>query len=283
MNLPILMTVLARLRTVPGWMLLSLAMNGLLFLAVLFGMRDNQPAPAQNGSVLPRASASIPSEEPASKFVPQLGDRQYLTYQQWVTLLRQEVKAAQGTTRLTVLLGDSISLWFPYELLPGRRHWLNQAISGEQSEALLKRLNALDETEVESFFLMIGVNDLIAGKSEKQVITNIEAAVTYLKEKHPNADIVVQSILPHSAERATWEGRDRLLLLPNSRIQSVNTALAQIAERHNAYYLNLYPLVANGEGALRPDLTTDGLHLNDNGYLVWRTAISMFMNTELTP
>lgn len=262
-------------------MLLSLAMNGLLFMAVIFSLRTQPPDAAQGSSVFPQASASVAEDETATAFVPQMGNRQYLHYQQWVELLRQEAQANRDAHHLTVLLGDSISLWFPQELLPGNRTWINQAISGEQSDMLLQRLDALDNTQVESIFLMIGINDLIAGKPESQVAENIEAAVRYLKRQHPKADIVVQSILPHGAEAATWEGRDRLLLLPNDRIQAVNAALAAIAREQDVQYLNLYPLFADGNGNLRTDFTTDGLHLNERGYLVWRTAIALSMNNEL--
>ncbi len=278
------MKTLERFRTVPNWMMLSLAMNVLLFMAVIIGLRDRQPATATppNASVLPQASASVADNPVAvDNFSPQLGDRQYLQYQQWVELLRQEAKAHESVPRLTVLLGDSISLWFPQDLLPGQRTWLNQAISGESSDMMLKRLNALDEADVESIFLMIGINDLIAGEPESQVTDHIRQAVQYLRRKHPEADIVVQSILPHGAANATWEGRERLLLLPNDRIQAVNSVLADIAREQDVDYLDLYPLFANGEGALRPDLTTDGLHLNDRGYLVWRTAIALLLSTEL--
>lgn len=275
------MTVLEQLRRVPNWMLLSLAMNGLLFMAVIFSLRSHQLQTAQSGSVLPLANASVAEGETSKSFVPQMGNRQYLHYQQWVELLRQEARANQNAPNLTVLLGDSISLWFPHDLLPGRRTWINQAISGENADMLIKRLDALDGAQVESIFLMIGINDLIAGKPESQVADNIQSAVRYLKRQHPEADVVVQSILPHGAGRATWEGRDRLLLLPNNRIQAVNSALANIAQEQDVYYLDLYPLFADEDGALRPDLTTDGLHLNDSGYLVWRTAIALFINNEL--
>lgn len=275
------MTVLERLRTVPGWMLMSLAMNGLLSLAVVFSLLNRSPNPAQRGSVLPQASAS-PAYPPALPVgLLQVGDRQYLNYQQWVSLLREEATAAKNAPRLTVLLGDSISLWFPYHLLPGRRTWINQAISGEQAEILPQRLQALDGARVESFFIMIGINDLIAGKSEDRVAASVVRTLAYLRANHPEADIVVQSILPHGAEQATWEGRDRLLLLPNDRIQAVNQAVAAAATTYGAQYLDLQPLFATGEGNLRPDLTTDGLHLNERGYLVWRTAIALWLNTKL--
>lgn len=275
------MKVLERLRTLPNWMLLSLSMNVLLFMAVVFTWRYHHTPSVKGTSVLPQANASVAFEGSTTGFVPQLGDRRYLNYQQWVDLLRQEATVYQDAPRLTVLLGDSISLWFPQSLLPGRRTWINQGISGENSEMLLRRLDILDDVRVETIFLMVGINDLIAGKPEGEVTSNIRKIVTYLKQAHPEAEIVVQSILPHGDEQATWEGRDRLLALPNDRIQAVNVALNSIAQEQEVHYLDLYTLFADGDGALRPDLTTDGLHLNERGYLVWRTAIALLLTSEL--
>lgn len=280
------MKVLERLEKVPYWVLLSLAMNCLLLLVVVLSWGRDRPqaethtTPA-TASVLPQANASVSNNDEGERLVTAVGDRELLNYQQWVDLLRQEARAHADAPRLTVLMGDSISLWFPQALLPGRRTWLNQGISGENSDRMLRRLDALDGTQLDSIFVMVGINDLIAQTPEKEIAQNLEKSVQYLKQQHPEADIIVHSILPHGAERATWEGRDRLLQLPNDRIQAVNTAIANMAEAEGVYYLDLYPLFADGEGALRPDLTTDGLHLNDQGYLVWRTAIALLLNEEL--
>lgn len=278
------MKVLERLEKVPYWVLLSLAMNCLLVMAVMVSWGRARPERAASStatSVLPQANASVSTDEAPDGLVTTVGDREFLSYQQWVELLRQEAKAHAEAPRLTVLMGDSISLWFPQALLPGRRTWLNQGISGENSDMLRRRLDALDDTQLDSIFIMVGINDLIAQKPEKEVAQNLAKSVQYLKQQHPEANIIVQSILPHGAERATWAGRDRLLQLPNNRIQAVNTAIAQMAAAEGVYYLDLHPLFADGEGALRPDLTTDGLHLNDRGYLVWRTAIALLLNDEL--
>lgn len=279
------MKVLERLEKLPYWVLLSLAMNCLLVMAVVLSWgRDRSsadtPSPTPT-SVLPQANASVSTDEAEAGLVTAVGDHEFLNYQQWVELLRQEARAHADAPRLTVLMGDSISLWFPQELLPGRRTWLNQGISGENSDMMRRRLDALDGTQLDSIFVMVGINDLIAQKPEKEVAQNLAKSVQYLQQQHPEANIIVQSILPHGAERATWEGRDRLLQLPNDRIQAVNTAIANVAQGENVYYLDLYPLFADGEGMLRPDLTTDGLHLNDQGYLVWRTAIALLLSEEL--
>ncbi|MEB3293412.1 MAG: hypothetical protein VKJ24_09640, partial [Synechococcales bacterium] len=59
--------------------------------------------------------------------------------------------------------------------------------------------------------------------------------------------------------------------------------LATIAQEEQVFFLNLYPLFANEEGFLRSELSTDGLHLNPEGYRVWRTALQVFGQTSLKP
>ena len=105
----------------------------------------------------------------------------------------------------------------------------------------------------------------------------------YLHQTHPQARIVVQSILPHGGEAATWEGRDRLRAIPPELIQEVNGQLKLVAAETGADYLDLYPLFVNGDGYLRADLTSDGLHLNQDGYMVWRTALALVNEGGLRP
>ncbi|NEQ69725.1 MAG: lysophospholipase, partial [Symploca sp. SIO2D2] len=99
--------------------------------------------------------------------------------------------------------------------------------------------------------------------------------IRHLHQVHPEAQIVVQSILPHGAEKATWEGRDRLLSIPNKDIQEINQALKEIAQDEGAIYLELYPLFADTDGNLKMELSTDGLHLNQQGYQVWSYALQV--------
>ncbi|MBU6229021.1 MAG: lysophospholipase [Cyanobacteria bacterium REEB459] len=251
-------------------------MNGLLGLMVLVTPRPIAPPPSPMLFPANAFAASPRVVTGEAMFTPRSAEhRSTLTYSQWVALLRAEARAAETLPRQTILLGDSLTLWFPAQLLPGHRSWLNQGISGENSSGLLNRLNLLDHNSPDTIFMMIGINDLIWGGSDAALVDNIKAAVQYLKTSHPQSHIVVQSILPHGGQAATWEGRDRLLRVTPQRIVAINNQIKQIAGDSGVTYLNLYPLFVNGDGYLRPDLTTDGLHLNSNGYLVWRTALAM--------
>ncbi|MCT7986202.1 SGNH/GDSL hydrolase family protein [Laspinema sp. A4] len=267
---------------IPPWALLSLATNGILMLTVilLIVRAQSSSSDLQNLSALQGngSSAQNASGSQTPGMEPELGPRHQWNYQQWLAQLQREAEAiaANPPERLGVLAGDSISLWFPPELLPPQRTWLNQGISGEVSSGLLKRLSLFDNSDPEVIFVMIGINDLIRGISPSEVVENQRAIVRDLIWVHPNARIVVQSILPHSGAGSTWEGRDRLLSIPNEQIRDINRQLAAIASEEGVEFLDLYPIFSDSQGNLRLDLTTDGLHLNEQGYLVWRTALMVF-------
>nr|WP_228037659.1 GDSL-type esterase/lipase family protein [Nodosilinea sp. LEGE 06152] len=258
-------------------------MNGLLFITVVVMLR--QPGPAGD-AVLPQANAfAADPYVPIAPFEPDLGPRHSLDYEQWVALLAAEAEAAVAINapRQNILLGDSLTLWFPADMLPGRKTWINQAISGESSGGLRDRLYLLDKTAPEAVFIMVGINDLIWGGSEADLVYNVRMMINYLRQTHPQARVVVQSVLPHGGESATWEGRDRLQAIPPELIRTVNTQLKAVAIETGVDFLDLYPLFVNGDGYLRADLTTDGLHLNQDGYMVWRTALALLNETEFQP
>jgi lysophospholipase L1-like esterase len=275
--------------SLPTWILVSLTANCFLLLLLLVNLREQPDAVSVANSALatqPEATQAnlttvspLVSPEPATV---SLGERHQLSYEQWVGLLEQEAKVAaeQNPEHLTVLAGDSISLWFPHDLLPAGRTWLNQGISGETSAGLLDRLPLFDDTSPEAIFVMIGINDLIHGVPNTEILENQQQIIRYLKEYHPRSHIVVQSILPHAGEKATWEGRDRLKAIPNTRIRSLNADLEELAAAEAVYYLDLYSLFADAEGNLQTTLSTDGLHLNSQGYLVWRTALQLYSKMQ---
>ncbi|MEG3986989.1 SGNH/GDSL hydrolase family protein [Microcoleus sp. S28C3] len=280
----------SRSKTVPVWALLSLVTNGVLMLTVaqLLLRGNNLTESFQANDAVTAESAqeqidqSVTSANPVLD-VPVPGPRHKWTYQQWVTQLGREAEAAAENrpSRLSVLAGDSLSMWFPTKLLPVDRIWLNQGISGETSVGLLKRLQLFDRTAPDTVFVMIGINDLLRGASDEGILDNQRQIIRDLRWAHPKAEVVVQSILPHSGEQATWENRDRLLAIPNSRIRAINRRLKEIASSENVLYLDLYPLFADADGNLPTELSTDGLHLNDQGYLVWRSALQLFDQMQL--
>ncbi|WP_375501514.1 SGNH/GDSL hydrolase family protein [uncultured Nostoc sp.] len=191
--------------------------------------------------------------------------KRQLTYDDWKSLLALEARAiaqGQGANHLSILVGDSLSMWFPREKLPAGKLWLNQGISGDTSSGVLKRLGAFSATRPDVIYVMAGINDLRKGASDDTILRNYRRIIRRLRQTHPKAQIIVQSILP-----------TRLAKLSNSHIRHINIQLTQIAKQEGANYLNIYSWFTDMEGNLRPELTTDGLHLSQEGYDVWRLAL----------
>ncbi len=188
------------------------------------------------------------------------------THQDWRWLLALEAKAiasGQGQNRLNVLLGDSLSLWFPPEYLSRQELWLNQSVSGETSSHIKQRLSLLAATRPDRIYLLAGVNDLRRGWSDERILANIREIIARLRQDHPQAQIIVQSILP-----------TRLPAIPSSRIARLNDQIKAIATAFDSVYLDLYSTFLDDQGQLRRDLTTDGIHLSHQGYAVWQSAIA---------
>ncbi len=196
-----------------------------------------------------------------------LADRQAMrqpTYDHWRSLLAQEaIAAAKSKHRsIGILLGDSLSLWFPSDRLPPKQSWLNQSISGDTTSDILRRLSAFATTRPRVVYIMAGINDLKNGASDQEVLANLRRILVQLRQTHPDAQIVMQSILP-----------TRALIATSDRIQQMNQQLKAIALQQGAYYLDLFQTMADANGNLRADLTTDGLHLNAKGYQTWQAAL----------
>jgi lysophospholipase L1-like esterase len=186
------------------------------------------------------------------------------THAQWDKLLQQEAKmmaAGQGNNRLTVILGDSHALWFPIDRLARDRFWLNQGLSGDTSAGVLKRISTFVDCRPDTIHVMVGINDLRKGKSDKEILSNLQQIMQKLRQQHPNAQIFVHSILP-----------TRLAAIPSNRVRWLNYNIASLTKQESVNYLNLQPAFTDADGTLRRNLTTDGVHLNARGYQVWQAA-----------
>jgi lysophospholipase L1-like esterase len=108
---------------------------------------------------------------------------------------------------------------------------------------------------------MAGVNDLRHGVSDAEIVSNIRDILRTLRQQHPQATILVQSILPTSTP------------IPVTRIQRLNRRIEQIAIAADSTYLDLYSRFADYRGQMRAELTTDGLHLSARGYHTWQDLL----------
>jgi len=160
-----------------------------------------------------------------------------------------------------VFVGDSITQFGEWsELFPEYRT-ANRGIAGDNTRTLSDRLAALGDLSQSTVVLMIGINDVLAFEAATpEIIARYEAVLKDLMSRART--VVVQSILPVAAPQN---------IEINGSVSALNEATKRFCQE-NCTYLDLAAL-RTANGALRPDVTFDGLHLNGTGYLEWAGAL----------
>lgn len=124
-------------------------------------------------------------------------------------------------------------------------------------------LDALAAGEYGKIYVMLGVNELGWPKTE-QFYEQYGKLIDRLLEDHPEAEVLLQSILPVSAKQEA-----KKTYVNNARIDVYNALIRQLAEERGCPYLDVASAVAGEGGCLRAELTFDGVHLNTEGCQVW--------------
>src|SRR5690606_26027306 len=160
-------------------------------------------------------------------------------------------------TRATVaLIGDSILASGTWERQLGDVTIASFAVPGYTSDDALARLDEVVEADPEEILVLVGTNDLGLGRSVEHLVRNVEVMLVELRSRIPGSRLLLQSILPRGAEFAP-------------AIRDANIHLRQFSATVRAQDLDLWPRFADADGALKPELTSDGLHLSPQGYDAW--------------
>jgi lysophospholipase L1-like esterase len=161
-----------------------------------------------------------------------------------------------------VMVGDSLTQFGRWnEVFPGVSV-ANRGIAGDTVAGLLKRIEIIRAVRAEQTFLMIGINDLIAGRAVSAIAKDYEAAVIALK---PGTRLSIQSTLPCSSFRC-----DRWML---GQVAQLNTRLRAIAARHHVGFIDVAGELAP-DGSLPEAATADGVHLSAKGYRKWQALLA---------
>lgn len=155
---------------------------------------------------------------------------------------------------------------------------------GDTVQNILWRLQngELDEVNPKVIVLLAGANNLAgpiptAGDTAKvqEVTRGIRAILEVVKQKAPNARVVLMGILPRN------DGRNGTAMMPT--INRINSRLAQFADGQRVRYVNLNDRLADPEGKLLAGVTVDGLHLSVKGYQIWADALKPIFTEWLGP
>ena len=151
----------------------------------------------------------------------------------------------------------------------------NRGIIGDDAPGLYERLHQILPGQPDKIFLMIGINDISHDLTVDSVATAVRRIVTRIRRESPHTRLYLQSLLPIDET----SGRYRRLIGKTDTIPAVNRRLRTIARQTGATFVNLFPHFCQKKGvpALRKNLTTDGLHLNEEGYALWVQCLKKYI------
>jgi lysophospholipase L1-like esterase len=154
---------------------------------------------------------------------------------------------------LVLFLGDSITAGGDWaSRLPDERV-LNLGIGGDTTDGVLARLDEVVAAAPDVIVLLIGTNDFgNHRKSVEHVVRNVETILVDLRRDLPGVRLLLVSILPRAASFTP-------------RIEETNRHLRQFVATCRAQYLDVWPVLADGDHLAAP-FTDDDLHLTDEGY-----------------
>ena len=127
----------------------------------------------------------------------------------------------------------------------------------------ISRADAVAAADCGKIYLMLGVNEL--GWNGTDIFrSHAENLLRRLQADHPDAEIVVQSLLPVSAEQDAKGS-----YVNNQRILAYNQVWMELAEETGCDYVNIAEAVTGEDGCLPAEMSFDGVHLNRAGCHAW--------------
>ena len=168
-----------------------------------------------------------------------------------------------------IFLGNSITDGGEWAELFQNPNCKNRGISADICAGVLNRLETITKGKPAMVFLMIGTNDMNWGISNDSVALGVREIVQRIKQESPRTRIVVQSILPTNDCYGYFSGHTKRY----ADVAIINNMLKTMAEEEDVEYLDLYKHFATEEGKLNPTYSNDGLHLNGDGYWLWKEIV----------
>ena len=167
-----------------------------------------------------------------------------------------------------LFLGDSITERWATPLWGAKPVWdanmvprgvLNAGVSGDRTEHLRWRLDHgnLDGPAPQGVVVLIGTNDLGHGRPPAQAAEGIRATLIQLRQKLPNARILLLGLWPRGA---TPEDRLR------QETVAVNRLIATCGDNDTVEYADIGGALLEPDGTLSRRVSPDLLHFTAAGY-----------------
>lgn len=192
------------------------------------------------------------------------------------------VQNANLSKEQIVFIGDSITDLYPLDSYYSDLNYAtyNRGIGGDTTTGLKERLEvSAYDLNPKVIVMLIGLNDIIGGRTVNDVILTYHEIVKDIREKLPNTKLYCMSTLSLNKEiLSSLEHLDEI----NEQVIVLNSSIKEWSTQYDFTYLDLYSLVTDEYGYFDKQYTDDGIHLNKNGFIVWTNLLKPHLLSYLS-
>lgn len=147
----------------------------------------------------------------------------------------------------------------------------NRGNVGELLADNIKNVPAIVKSKPAKLFLLMGYQDLEAGKKPDEVFKMYADLINEIRKQSPKTAIYVHS-LPATAPNYHK-------IATNDQILIFNAKLKDLAQKFELYYIDLWNGLIDevNNTTLNAKYTNDGFHLNATGYVRWKSLIERYV------
>lgn len=175
-------------------------------------------------------------------------------------------------------IGDSICQnpiysYGDWNTILGRSDCANFGIGSQTTVECRARIGELSCRNYSAVVFICGINDIGRGYTKEETVANIDAMISEVRAQNPDCQFFLLSVLPTT---------DAFFVGQQAKINLLNMAYKRYASQHaGVTYVNVYDSFCPGTGKYAyPELLSDGLHPNGDGYQVMAEILKEYLPAE---
>lgn len=208
------------------------------------------------------------------RFEKVMDGEEIIEWKEDVKCLVKSYKARNLTAKKGQILftGSSLMEHFPVDRWTSEMEnapvCYNRGIGGYTTEDFLKVLDiAIFDLEPSKIYINIGTNDLAnPDLSLEQIMKNYQEILDKIKQRLPETEIILLAYYPGNIDAAEDYMKPVLSIRTNEKIGKANILVEELAQKNNLRFLDISAPLKDEKGRLKAEYTTEGLHINENGY-----------------
>lgn len=171
-----------------------------------------------------------------------------------------------------IILGNSIADYCDWAELLADPSVKNRGIGGDDILGVFNRIAQITDLNPSIVILLLDHKDFCFKRPVDTVAFYYEQIISNIRQKCPGTKILCVSMIPANNMLADISG-----------ISGINDKIREISVKYNTEFTDVVPLLCTPESRLKSLYTSDGEHLNGNGYKLLAGVLTQFISDQKDP